>query len=328
MIASSTLATLLLGTLGLSAPEPSPPVLPSEPPPPVLPSEPPPPVLPSEPPPPGSPSEPEPVVVPAPTQVRDDADAGAAPVSPPERVEDAAVSGQGAVPPPGPSADASPSAPATVVTQPPAHSSAPPNPNARPSEGVYAVGSSGVAPLPAPPPAVPVETIARGRWSGVGWLSARWLVTGPIAGITPARPTVIALGGGVEGGWRIRQWIGLGSAFSRQPHEEYRPDSPDAPVVLDHRGYMSAWDVAFLRLFAPVRGRVDPFIDLGGGFSYVDPARNRRAVLGGTVRASAGLEVWLARSLTVGLTGIYRATFVDGTVGHSWQAAIDFGLHF
>ncbi len=321
MIASSTLATLLLGTLGLSAPEPSPPVLPSEPPP--LPSEPPPPVLPSEPPPPGPPSEPEPVVVPAPTQ---DADAGAAPVSPPERVEDAAESGP--VPPPGPSADASPTAPATVVTQPPAHSSAPPNPNARPSEGVYAVGSSGVAPLPAPPPAVPVETIGRGRWSGVGWLSARLLVTGPIAGTSPAWPTVIALGGGAEGGWRIRQWIGLGSAFTRQPHEQYRVDVPDASAVIDYRGYMSAWDVAFVRLFAPVRGRVDPFIDLGGGLSFFDPARNRRTLLGGTVRASAGLEVWLARSLTLGLTGIYRANFLDDTIGHSWQAAIDFGLHF
>lgn len=205
---------------------------------------------------------------------------------------------------------------------------APPNPRSRPSEGVHAVGSSGVAPLPPPPPPVPPHTIARGRWSGVGWIAVRLVVSGPIAGVAPARPTVISLGGGAEGGWRIRQWIALGAAFTRQPHEVYREQIPDAPAMIVHRGYMSAWDIAFLRVYAPVRGRVDPFLDVGGGLAFFDPARERPVWLGGSVRASVGFEAWIARNLTLGLSGLYRANFLEETVGHAWQAAIDFGIHW
>jgi hypothetical protein len=211
---------------------------------------------------------------------------------------------------------------------PPEPPAAPPNPHARPSEGVHAVGSSGVAPLPPPPPPVPPSTISRGRWSGVGWLSVRLLVSGPIAGDTPARPTVISLGGGAEGGWRIRQWIALGSGFARQPHEVYREDIPDAPAIINYRGYLSTWDVGFLRLYAPVRGRVDPFVDVGGGLAFFDPARDRPVLVGATVRASVGFEAWIARNLTLAVTGIYRGNFVDRTIGHSWQAALGFGIHW
>jgi hypothetical protein len=260
--------------------------------------------------PPELPVEQEPIAVPAPEQVQDAAESGAGPVPQPEQVRDQATL-------------------TPTPTQPPApHSTHPPNPKARPSEGVYAVGSSGIAPLPPPPPPVPPESIARGRWSGVGWLSVRLLVAGPIAGNPPARPTVISLGGGVEGGWRIRQWIGLGASFTRQPHEIYREDVPDAPAAITYRGYMSAWDIAFVRLFAPVKGRVDPFLDVGGGLTFFEPARDRPTLMGGSVRASVGFEAWVSRNLTLGLSGIYRANFVDDTVGHAWQAAIDFGVHW
>jgi hypothetical protein len=159
-------------------------------------------------------------------------------------------------------------------------------------------------------------------------LSVRLIVSGPIAGDSPARPTVVSLGGGAEGGWRIRQWIGLGTSFTRQPHEVYREDVPDAPAIITYRGYMSAWDIAFVRLYAPVRGRVDPFIDVGGGLAFFEPARDRPTIMGGTVRASVGFEAWVSRNLTLGLSGVYRANFIDDTVGHAWQAAIDFGVHW
>ena len=204
----------------------------------------------------------------------------------------------------------------------------PPDPNAPPSEGVRAVGSSGIAPLPPPPAPVPPETIPRGSWRGVGWLAIRLHVGGPIAGVAPARPTVISLGGGAEGGWRIRQWIALGSGFSRQAHEVYRENVPQADAVASFRGYMTAWDVAIVRLYAPVRGRIDPFIDLGGGLSFFDPARDRASQVGATIRASAGFEAWITRRMTLGLSGIYRANFVDETTGHVWQAAVDLGIHW
>lgn len=258
----------------------------------------------------------QPATVPTPAEVQDAAEQGQGPVPQPEQVRDDAEAGQGAVPPP------------AVSSPPQPPSTTPPNPRARPSEGVHAVGSSGVTPLPPPPPPVPPSSIARGRWSGVGWLSVRLLVGGPIAGAPPARPTVISLGGGAEGGWRIRQSIALGSGFTRQPHELYREELPDVPATVSYRGYMSAWDIAFVRLYAPVRGRVDPFIDVGGGLAFFDPARDRPLLVGGTVRASAGFEAWVARNLTLGITGIYRANFVDETIGHAWQAAVDFGIHW
>jgi hypothetical protein len=220
-----------------------------------------------------------------------------------------------------------PAAPADPNPAPPS-SGQPPNHHARPSEGVYAVGSSGVAPLPPAPPPVDPSKIPRGDWRGVGWLSLRVLVSGPLYGDAPARPTVISLGGGAEGGWRIRQWIGLGAGFSRQPHEIYRQDVPDAPAVLTRRGYLTAWDIAFVRLFAPVRGRVDPYVDVGGGLAFFDPARDRASLVGGTVRGSIGIDAWLTRQLTLGLAGTYRVNFVDETVGHAWQAALELGVHW
>jgi hypothetical protein len=216
---------------------------------------------------------------------------------------------------------------ATPTAQ-PAQPSQGPNPHAHPSEGVYAVGSSGVAPLPPAPPPVDPKTIPRGDWRGTAWLAVRLHVTGPIAGQTPGRPTVISLGGGAEGGWRIRQWVALGAGFSRQPHEIYREDIPEFGTVINRRGYMSAWDVAFLRFYAPVRGRIDPFVDVGGGLSFYDPARNRPTYVGGTVRASVGFDAWIARNLTLGVAGIYRMNLIDGSIGHGWQAALEFGVHW
>src|SRR5689334_8735934 len=87
-----------------------------------------------------------------------------------------------------------------LAMAPPAQGPAqPPDPRARPSEGVYAVGSSGVAPLPPAPPPVDPSTIPRSDWRGVGWVAARLVVTGPIYGEVPGRPTVISLGGAIEG---------------------------------------------------------------------------------------------------------------------------------
>ena len=209
-----------------------------------------------------------------------------------------------------------------------APSLAPPNPGAPPSEGVHAVGSSAIAPLPPAPPPVSPTAIPTGSWRGQGWISLRLHVAGPIAGAPPARRTVIGLGGSAEAGWRARQWLAIGAGFARLPHEVYRQDLPEIPATVTTRGYMSLWDVAFMRLYAPVRGRVDPFIDVGGGLSFYDPARERPALLGASVRASAGFEAWVSRQMTLGLSGLYRATFIERTIGHGWQVAIGVGIHW
>ncbi len=204
----------------------------------------------------------------------------------------------------------------------------PPSANARPSEGVYAVGSGAVAPLPPPPPPVSPSAIPRLDWRGVGWLAVRLAFTGPIGGEIPARTTVVSFGGGLEGGWRINQMVGIGTGFTRQPHEISRQEVESIPAVIVQRGYMTAWDIAFVRVFAPVRGRVDPYIDLGGGLAFLDPALERTSKLGGTARASLGFDAWLTKNLTLGLAGIYRLNVVEDTLGHSLQGVIELAVHW
>ncbi|NVB42205.1 hypothetical protein G6O69_30560 [Pseudenhygromyxa sp. WMMC2535] len=246
----------------------------------------------------------------SPEQVRDDAAAGQGALPPPEQVRDEAAAGQGALP-----------SPEQVREHQVAAS-----PTAPPAEGVYAIGSSGVAPLPPPPPPVSPSAIPRGDWRGRGWLAVRLTAVGPISGEAPARPTVIALGGGAEGGWRPLQWLGLGASFSRQPHEIYV--SSAAIGSARTKGHMTAWDVGFVRLWAPVRGRVEPFVDVGGGFAFYDPARFGVTTMGGTVRASLGLDVWITRSVTLGASGIYRANFIEGGMANVWQAALELAVHW
>jgi hypothetical protein len=204
----------------------------------------------------------------------------------------------------------------------------PPSPQARPSEGVYAVGSGPVTPLPAPPPPVPVSAIPKFDWRGIGWLSLRLTVTGPIGGSYPARTSVVSLGGAVEGGWRINQIVGLGLGLSRQPHEVIRQTGFDDSSIV-RRGTLTSWDIAFVRLFAPVRGRVDPFLDLGGGMAFLDPAREGEPFeYGGMARGSVGFDAWVAKNLTIGASGLYRATFLRDSIGHAVQGAVELALHW
>jgi hypothetical protein len=204
----------------------------------------------------------------------------------------------------------------------------PPSPQARPSEGVYAVGSGPVTPLPPPPPPVPASAIPKFDWRGVMWLSVRLTVTGPIAGNYPARPSVVSLGGAVEGGWRINQIAALGLGLARQPHEVIRQTGP-GDVTTVRRGTMTVWDVAFVRLFAPVRGRVDPFLDVGGGMAFLEPAREGEPLeIAGTARGSVGIDVWVSKNLTLGVSGLYRAAFLRESIGHSVQGAIEIAVHW
>lgn len=266
-----------------------------------------PPELPADPPANPPTAEDAPIEIRAPEQVQQDVERGEGEVRTPEQVQADAAK----VPPP---AGGDPLAP-------------PPNPQSPPSEGVYAVGSGPVAPLPPPPPPVPVSAIPKLDWRGVLWLSVRLTVTGPLGGSYPARASVVSLGGAFEGGWRINQIAALGMGLSRQPHEIIRQTHLDQIDI--RRGTMSVWDIAFIRMFAPVRGRVDPFIDLGGGMAFVEPAREGEPLdVGGTIRGSLGFDAWLAKNLTIGVSGMYRAAFMRESVGHSIQGALELAVHW
>lgn len=195
-----------------------------------------------------------------------------------------------------------------------------------------------VEPLPAPPAPLRRDKISRGPWRGRFWLGVRGGLTGPISGDRPARPSAVAIGGGVDVGWRVNNWLGFGTGLSGQIHDaEYlRVETPIGDEVRLVYGNMVAWDVAFARLFAPLRRRFQPFAELGGGVaSYERPAGGY--LVGGQVRYGIGFDGWVSSNVTIGLSALGRTTrlnrrFEGGAVerpsASSYQVIAELGLHW
>jgi hypothetical protein len=235
-------------------------------------------------------------------------------------------------------ANAGTAAPAAPVAAP---AGAPPgaDPNAPPPEprpppdGVAAVGSGAQAPLPPPPPPVDPSTISQGPWRGRGWVTLRLTLGGPMGGKRPARADAIAIGGAGEVGWRLANYLGLATGISRQPHDRSRrwivDEGSGAEVPVLDTGHLTAFDFAIVRGYWPVDGRVQPHVDLGGGLGLLEPPDPDEVVsVGGQIRAGAGLDAWIARTVTLDGGVLYRASFLAGTVGHQLSGYVGIGLHW
>jgi hypothetical protein len=222
--------------------------------------------------------------------------------------------------------------PAPTVAPAPDPNAAPPKPTA-PPDGVAAIGSGAQAPLPQPKPPVDPSTIKQGPWRGAGWISLRLTVGGPIGGEFPAKARVVAIGGGGEIGWRVRNYIGVFAGLYRGPHDQGKRVVTDPATgvqleVLD-TGHMTNIDFAVARVFWPLDGRIQPYVDLGGGMAILEPPDPSDPVqLGGHFRGGLGFDAWVARSVTLGFGLIYRANAVDDTVGHHLQGFAGLGLHW
>ena len=197
-------------------------------------------------------------------------------------------------------------------------------------EGVGAIGGDGLAPLPAPPKPEPRERVRRGPWRGRGWVDLGLDVT-----ITPlgrgAERRVVSLGAGIGLGVRPHRAIGLYTAMGTFVNavERRRYATNDGEIVLrEEVGRIFVWDVAVLRAFVPVRGRVQPFADVGAGFG-VDrrPFTETRRGLG-TVRAGVGLDLWLGPTTTLGLLATYRLLAARGDVQHAMSFGAGLGFHW
>ncbi|TPV92406.1 MAG: porin family protein [Myxococcales bacterium FL481] len=189
------------------------------------------------------------------------------------------------------------------------------------------------APLPAPPPPVPVSALLSGPWRGVGWLAVHLTTTGPIGGDRPALPTVVAVGFGLEAGWRVNNFLGIGTGVSRQTHERsdyYYIDQFTSERILERSyGELTNFDVLFARGYLPVRGRVQPFAEIGGGLVILEPTDvTIAAYVGGQGRAGLGVEAWISRSLTLAAGARYRLTAFEDATGHSYQGYLQFGVHW
>lgn len=212
-----------------------------------------------------------------------------------------------------------PAGPAALPTAPP-----------KDQPGVGAVGADGFAPLPAPPKPEPAEKVRKGAWRGIGWLDL-----GLDVAITPLGrgddQRVISLGANLGVGVRLKPAIGLFTSmgtFVNSVERRRHSTSDGAIVVKEDVGRLFVWDVAMLRGFVPVRGRVQPFADVGVGFG-VDrlPFTEERRALG-IVRAGVGFDIWLGPTTTLGILATYRLLAAPGDVQHAINFGAALGFHW
>jgi hypothetical protein len=197
-------------------------------------------------------------------------------------------------------------------------------------EGVGAIGADGLAPLPAPPKPEPESRVQRGAWRGRGWVDLGLDVT-----ITPLgrgkEERVVSLGAALGLGVRLHSALGLYTSMGTFVNavERRRYATSDGEIILrEEVGRIFVWDVAVVRAFVPVRGRVQPFADLGFGLG-VDrrPFTEERRVLG-TVRAGVGLDLWLGPTTTLGLLATYRLLAAKGDMRHAISFGAGLGFHW
>lgn len=230
------------------------------------------------------------------------------------------VEAAGGEPSAGPPAGADPDAP-------------PPKPGP-PPEGVAAVGGGTQAPLPAPLPPVDPSTIAKGPWRGTGWIALRLTVGGPLGGPEyPSASRVVAFGGAGEVGWRIGNLLGVAMGLARRPHDQATRTVVDPNTDLEYRvvenGSITQLDFVIARAHWPLDGRLQPYVDVGGGMAIVEPPDpNEKVILGGSIRGSLGFDAWVARTVTLGAGTQYRANLYDGGTGHHLGGYFELGLHW
>ncbi len=200
--------------------------------------------------------------------------------------------------------------------------------------GVEPVYHPVVDPIPPPPTPASRSDIRRGPWRGRWWMAMRVGITGPLGGQVPARPSIGSLTGGLDLGYRFSNWLGVGTGISGQLHD--RAEVTENGEKRNRYGDMLFWDPLYLRVFMPLRRRVQPFVEVGGGLAaYQRPEGGY--LVGGQLRSALGLEGWVTSNMTLGLIGNYRLTrlrqrFADAPtehpVGHSYQILGELGLHW
>lgn len=196
-----------------------------------------------------------------------------------------------------------------------------------------------VDPLPAPPEALPRSAIRRGPWRGRYWLGLHLGLGGPLpGGQRPARATATSIVGGADLGWRVTNWLGLGTGISDQAHdsESVAVNTPDGQESRVYYGHMLYWDILFARVYAPFKRRFQPYVEVGGALaSYARPTDGR--LIGGALRSGVGFDGWVTPNVTVGAVANYRYTvlqqkFEDGSEkhpkGHSYQVLFELGFHW
>jgi hypothetical protein len=189
-----------------------------------------------------------------------------------------------------------------------------------------------VTPLPPPPPAVPPRRILTKPWRGDGFLTMKLTVVGGLAGSGDLRGNLTSLGGAVEGGWRINNYLALGGGLSRNLHVRtrrvfYDSFTGDGFVYADTAG-LTHFDFAFLRGYAPVKGRAQPWLDVGAGLALRDIVDVRDARAAASVRTTLGFDGWVARNTSIQVALQYRLIAAPGSVAHTLGGSIGLAFHW
>lgn len=237
-----------------------------------------------------------------------------------------------ATPPPVAAPGTPPPATAPPVSAPPGPAGATPAPAAP----AFDWGGKQVEPLPPPPAPADPSKIRRDPWRGRFWLAPRLLITGPIGGDKPARPTLLTIGGGVDFGVRINNRLGVGMGLSGQTHTSLRTTIPGSTDKTIKNGGMFFWDPVFVRLYF-LKKRFQPLMEFGVGYARVKMPLGD-VLHGAQIRAGIGFDGWVSNQVTIGFTTVYRMIALnmpqDGItpahweVGHALQGALQLGLHW
>ncbi|MDC0720041.1 hypothetical protein [Nannocystis bainbridge] len=277
--------------------------------------------------------EPAPATAPATTPATETAPVPAPPpasetVATPSATPEAGVS----VPPPS-SAPPPVAPPVTAPPTPGAPAGAPPTADAAPS---FDWGGRQVEPLPAPPTPADPAKIKRDSWRGRYWIAPRLLISGPIGGDKPARPTLLTIGGGFDFGVRINNRLGVGMGMSGQTHTSVRTTLPGTTDKTIKNGGMFFWDPVFVRVYF-MKKRFQPLMEFGVGYARAKMPLGD-VLHGAQIRAGLGFDAWVSQQVTIGFTTVYRMIALhmpkDGItpsrweVGHALQGALQLGLHW
>ena len=181
------------------------------------------------------------------------------------------------------------------------------------------------APLPVPPPDIPAEFIAKGPWRGHLRLDFSLAFGGPLVADNDAAGDIFGAGAEFSLSARPTPWLGVGFGIGTMPHASL---SMTEEYYFAEARAANYFDVLIVRGYLPTNSRVQPYIDIGGGFVHLEAVHRYDEELGGQFRGGLGLDFWVARSLSLGWNLRYRSNFVDGDWGHLFQSTVGISMHF
>jgi hypothetical protein len=135
----------------------------------------------------------------------------------------------------------------------------------------------------------------------------------------------------VEFGVRPLHWLGLRTAMGLSVLNADVDRLVDVYgheyTVIDY-GHLLSFEVLGVRPYLPVKGRVQPYLDVAGGAAVYFPPGADPAKTAGLGRFAVGFEGWVTPKFTLGCDAAYRLLALRDAMGHALQLAGTLGLHW